>query len=252
MRPLPTLRALARRSRLAAAAPVALLAGAPLLAGSATAADAPPDTAGQAPAAAAPADPATVFARGEADTLRSNLAVAEALMSSAAAGALAELPPAPAAVVLVPASTEPAANLATRVITARLQDRGYTVHLDGRPAGTDGPVYEFRYRVDELALTYPDTGRRLGIWKTWIARDVGLVLQGTLVAAADGQVLSSQRVVRNFQDRIPDEHLAAVESPVYPFTAASPQESGLSRQLEEIVVLGTLVGLVAIYFANTE
>ena len=129
---------------------------------------------------------------------------------------------------------------------------GYRVHLDDRPAGTGPPVYEFRYRVDELSLTYPDTGRRLGLWKTWIARDLGLVLQGTVVAADDGQVLSSRRVVRSFQDRIPDEHLAAVESRAYPFTTSEPQESGLARQIEEIVVLGTLVGLVAIYFANTE
>jgi len=221
-----------------------------LTAGGALAAPADADTA--ATMDGLPAAPAVVFARGEADTLRSNLEVVEALVGSALGTALGGLPAPPAAVVLVPSSTEPADELVTRVATGHLLDRGYQVHVDDRPAGTELAVLEFRYRVDELALTYPDTGRRLGLWKTWIARDLGLVLQATLVDAGDGQVISSRRLVRSFQDRIPDEHLAAVESLAYPFTTASPQESGLARQLEEIVVLGTLVGLVAIYFANTE
>jgi hypothetical protein len=43
-----------------------------------------------------------------------------------------------------------------------------------------------------------------------------------------------------------------VESPTYEFTQAEPDPSKSSRRLEQVVVLGALVGLVAIYFANTE
>jgi len=232
-----------------AAVGIPMLLGAVVLAGPAAGADTDPASE---PAGRAPANPALVFARGEADTLRSNLQVAEALLGEAAAALLAALPPPPATVVLVPGSTEPAANLLTNVATAQLQAAGYAVHLDRVPAGTDGPAIEFRYRVEELRLDYPDTGRRLGLWKAWIGREVNLVLQATLVAADDGRIIASRRLVRGYRDRIPAEHLAAVESRAYPFTTATPQESGIARQFEEIVVLGALVGLVAIYFANTE
>jgi hypothetical protein len=210
--------------------------------------EAPDDTAAAGPVA----DPALVFDRGDADTLRANVEIAEALLADAAREAIALLPPPPAVVVLIPATTEPAANLMINVATAQLQAARYTVHLETAAPGTEDPVYEFRYRVDELRLRYPDTGRRLGLWKTWVARDVTLAVQVTLVEAATGEILGSRRLVRGFQDRVPAGQLAAVESAAYPFTRATPQESGLAGKLEEIVVLGTLAGLIAIYFANTE
>ena len=40
-------------------------------------------------------------------------------------------------------------------------------------------------------------------------------------------------------------------SELYDFTTAETSESGWQRRIEEIVVLGTLAGLVAVYFANT-
>jgi len=48
------------------------------------------------------------------------------------------------------------------------------------------------------------------------------------------------------------KYIDAVESTAYPFTQAAEQTSGSSRRLEQIVVLGALAGLVAVYFANTE
>ncbi|HOX26523.1 MAG TPA: hypothetical protein PLL30_08065 [Candidatus Krumholzibacteria bacterium] len=199
-----------------------------------------------------PAAPAAVFAADAADTLRTNYRVAEALLGEAVLAVLDELPPPPAAVVLVPGDAEQPAALLTTVATHHLQRAGYAVHLDQAPAGTELRVVELRYRVEDLSLTYPVTGRRLGLWTSWIGRQMDLAVTFTVVDAADGRVLTSRRLVRGFQDRVPPRYLASVESDAYPFTTATTQPSTWSRRLEQVVVLGTLVGLVAIYFANTE
>lgn len=199
-----------------------------------------------------PIDPAAVLRVNGPDTLRTNLMVAEALLGDALDEVTAELPPPPVAVLLVPGSTEAEANLLTTVATHRLLAAGHLVHVDDVPPGTDGPVYELRYRVDDLALTYPDSGRRFVFWSGWVDRQMDLAVQFTLVDTADNQVLASKRVVRRFQDRIEAGDLAALEARSYPFTMASVEGGGWSRRLEEIVVLGTLAGMVAIYFANTE
>jgi len=199
-----------------------------------------------------PLPPDLAFAPGETDTLRTNYRVAEALLGEAVLAVLGELPPPPAAVVLVPSDAEQPANLLGTVATHHLQAAGYTVHVDQAPAGTDVPVYEFRYRVEDLTLTYPTSGRRFGFWRSWVGRQMDLAVVFTVVDQANGQILTDRRLVRSFQDRVPDEHFDAVESTAYPFTTATPGSGGFTRRLEQVVVLGALVGLVAIYFANTE
>jgi hypothetical protein len=201
---------------------------------------------------APPIMPEAVLAPTSPDTLRTNLMVAEALLGDALAEITAALPSAPTTIVLVPGSTEHAANLLTTVATHHLLAAGHRVHMDQVPPGTEPPVYELRYRVDDLELTYPDSGRRFVFWDGWVDRQLDLVVQFTLVDQRDNQVIASQRIVRRFQDRIEADQLAALEAPTYPFTMASVEGGGWSRRLEEIVVLGTLAGLVAIYFANTE
>ena len=201
---------------------------------------------------AAPADPALAFTGDGPDTLRTNLWVAEALMGKAVQSILDQLPPPPAAIVLVPADTEQPASLLTSVATHHLQAAGYSVHLDQAPEGTERTVLELRFRVEDLALTYPASGRRLGLWKSWVDRQMDLAVQITVVDSADGQVVVSRRVARRFQDRVPVGYMDAIESDVYAFTSAEEQASGWSRRLEEIVVVGALAGLVAIYFGNTE
>jgi hypothetical protein len=197
--------------------------------------------------------PVPSFASMGNDTLRSNLWVAQALLGSVVDEVRRELPPAPAVVLLVPGSTEAPANVLTDVATRRLQREGYLVHLDRVPADTELPVVEVRYRVTKLALQYPDSGKRLLLWRSWVARQMELAVQFTVIDREDGQVLLSRRLVRHYQDRLPHEYLTLVESSEYPaFTRATPQSRSWSRRLEEIVVLGTLAGLVAIYFTNVE
>jgi len=89
-------------------------------------------------------------------------------------------------------------------------------------------------------------------WKDWVGREMDLSLQVTVVDGTSGEMILSRRVAHGFQDRIPVEYVDAVESSAYPFTTAPEELSGSSKRLEQIVVLGALVGLVAIYFANTE
>ena len=108
------------------------------------------------------------------------------------------------------------------------------------------------YRVVDIALYYPDTGRRLGLWRQWVARDIELSVMVSLQDLASGRLLLSDRYTRIFSDRVPDDDFAAVNSDVYPFTSGEPAQSGWKGRVEEIVVLGALAALVAIYLANTQ
>jgi len=203
----------------------------------------------------AAADPLLGETSGRAgtDTLRTNLWVAEALINATLGDLLPYLPPAPAAIQLTAGSSEAAIGLVTTVATTNLRRAGYQVHLERSPAGTELPSVELRYRSGAMELKYLGSGRRLGLWQNWITRTMNFSVQYTVVDPADGRVLANPRFVRSFQDRVPPKYLSAIESLDYPaFTKGILQSGGWTRRLEEIVVLGTLAGLVAIYFANVE
>lgn len=210
------------------------------------------------PVAAAVPDSTQVFVRPEglavagADTIRTNLWIAEALMGETVAEAARHLPPPPLVVVLVPFDKEQKTNLLTTMATQNLSRAGYQVHLDQAPADSTRPYCEFRYQVVELGLGYPETGRKLGLWRDWVAREVSFTALYTIVETPGGRVLYNDRIRRDYLDRVPSDDLADCQSPAYAFTNADVQESGWQRRIEEIVVLGTLAGLVAIYFANTD
>lgn len=203
-------------------------------------------------------DSARVFAMPEelvtagADTIRTNLWIAEALMGETVSEAMRHLPPPPLVVVLVPFDKEQKTSLLTTMATQRLGRAGYEVYLDQAPADSTGDRCEFRYQVVELGLGYPETGRTFGLWRDWVGREMSFTALYTIVETPGGRVLFNDRVRRAYQDRVPSEDLADCQSPAYAFTNAEVKESGWQRRIEEIVVLGTLAGLVAIYFQNTE
>lgn len=205
----------------------------------------------------AAAEPDAVFAYPDgltiagADTIRTNLWVAEALMGETVAVAARHLPPPPQVVVLVPADKEQRTNLLTTMVTEHLTRAGYRVHLDEAPADSAARHCELRYQVSELALGYPASGRRFGLWRDWVARDMSFTALYTIVELPGGEVLFNDRVCRSFRDRVPFDDLAACQSPAYPFTRAEVKSGGWQRRVEEIVVLGALAGLVAVYFQNT-
>lgn len=210
------------------------------------------------PDPAADAEPGAVFASPDgltiagADTIRTNLWIAEALMGETVAVAIRHLPPPPVPVVLVPADKEQRTNLLTTLVTERLTRAGYQVHLDNAPADSTASRVEFRYQVLELALGYPESGRRFGLWRDWVARGMSFTALYTILETPGGGVLFNDRVCRTFQDRVPSDDLAACQSPAYAFTNASVKAGGWQRRIEEIVVLGALAGLVAVYFQNTD
>lgn len=187
-----------------------------------------------------------------ADTVRSNLWLAEALMGETVGEAMRHLPPPPLTVVLVPLDKEQKTSLLTTMATERLGRAGYDVFLDQATADSTSRHCEFRYQVLDLRVGYPQTGRRLGIWRDWVGREMAFTALYTIVETPGGRVLFNDRVCRTYQDRVPSDDLAACQSPAYGFTTAEVKESGWQRRIEEIVVLGALAGLVAIYFQNTD
>lgn len=188
-----------------------------------------------------------------ADTVRSNLWLVEALMAEIAAVGVEALPAEPATVRLE-ALTEAEANPLFRVVAANIiAENGHTVVLPPTDPEAAQPAADlvFRYDVHAVDLAFPETGRTLGIWKSWVARSIEVACTIEVVEEETGRLLMSERVVRGFHDRLDDDLFDDVQSDVYAFTAAEASESGWQRRTEELIVLGTLAGLIAVYFANT-
>ncbi len=186
------------------------------------------------------------------DTVRTNLWLTEALMAEVAEAAASVLPPAPAAVRLASMRDDPRDDIFQAVAARVLADRGYDIYVSvsdsARLAAVD---YVFAYSVQNIDLAYPDVGRTLGIWRRWVAREMTVSVLVEVSEEASGRLLLNERIARKFGDRFDSGDFAAVDTDEYEFTTAETEESGWKSRAEEIVVLSTLAGLVAIYFANT-
>lgn len=189
---------------------------------------------------------------GEPDTVHTNLWLTEALMGEIAMVASSSLPPAPGAVLLVNEGGSDKDELFGVVATDILSSRGYDLFVVAGDSTVQAPVdFVFSYNVTGVELVYPDVGRTLGIWQRWVARDVAVTVSAEVSTASTGQLLFKDNVKRRFSDRVDNDAFQGVESDLYDFTTAEIASSGWQGRMEEIVVLGTLAGLIAIYFANT-
>jgi len=186
------------------------------------------------------------------DTLRTNLWVAEALMSEIVNRTLLVLPAAPARIRLESASSSVMDDLFHNVASGILLDQGYELYVQTEDPENETPVdIRYSFDVESVELAYPDVHRTLGLWKSWVARELNVSTQVIVSLEETGQLLLSQRVVRRFSDRVEADDLDSVESTLYDFTTAELSEGGWLSRIEEFVVLGTLAGLIAIYFSNT-
>ncbi len=184
--------------------------------------------------------------------LHSNLWLCESLMAEVAAVPLENLEPAPRAVRLERKGKHEGHDLFEQVAFELLDARGYEVYVDEEDTSRQAAVdYVYRYDVKALDFTYPAVGRTLGLWRQWVDRDISIVADLELVEVASGRVLYRSLVQRQFGDRIPAGALDDVRSTAYGFTDPKTGEGGWHRRVEEIVVVGTLAGMVAVYFANT-
>lgn len=188
----------------------------------------------------------------EPDTVRTNIWLTEALMGEIVTRAARVLPPPPSAVRLNLTGNTDADGLLKEAMVRVLGGLGYTLYLpdedEARLAAVD---YQLDSEVVGVELSYPDVGRTLGIWRQWVARELTVTAQVEVSAEDSGLILFSDRIVRSFADRVSSDDFGHVDSSLYDFTTAETKESGWKSRMEEIVVLGALAGLVAVYFANT-
>jgi hypothetical protein len=202
--------------------------------------------------AAGAVTPSGLPGTADPDTVRTNLWLTEALMAEIVGVGAAQLPPPPAAVRLVTLQSDPRNDLFRAVAAKVLGERGYELYVPEADETRQGAVdYVFGFSVQNIKVDYPAVGRTLGLWRRWVARDLEVSALIEVSEEASGRLLLSERIVRRFGDRIGDGVFDVVDSDVYDFTTAPTRESGWQNRLEEVVVLGTLAGLVAIYFANT-
>ncbi len=188
-----------------------------------------------------------------ADTVRTNLWLTEALMGQIVVAAAVNIPPAPAAVRLeARESDDPRDAIFQNVAAGILGEAGYDLFVTEDDPARQGAVdYVFSYGVQDVDLSYPEVGRTLGIWRRWVARELAVSVQVEISEESSGRLLLSERMERRYGDRFDSDDFDNVDAGIYDFTTAATSESGWKNRTEEIVVLGTLAGLVAIYFANT-
>ncbi len=188
----------------------------------------------------------------EPDTVRTNLWLTEALMGEIVAHAASFIPAAPGAILLVGKTGDGKNELFGTVATGLLRKNGYELFVAADDSTEIGPYdFVFNYSVVGVDLTYPEVGRTLGIWQRWVGREVAVTASVEISASPGGQLLFKEIVERKFSDRVDSDDFDSVESGLYPFTTAEKAGSGWQSRMEEILVLGTLVGLIAVYFANT-
>ncbi|MBU1073563.1 hypothetical protein KKG45_09980 [bacterium] len=203
--------------------------------------------------AAAPA-----FEAAAADTIRTNLWVTQALLTGIAREVVAAVPGQGRRVSLRARGKHEALPLFETTLYATLLESGHQAYLDEAEADkTDRPIrpaaadIEIRYFFETCELGYPEVGRKFGLWHQWIDREIEISVLVGVVDLASGRLLMDERLQRRFSDRLPSDYLKLVDEPTYKFTSAEPAEGGIRTILEELVVLGALSGLVAIYFTNT-
>jgi hypothetical protein len=191
-------------------------------------------------------------APAEPDTVRTNLWLTEALMGEIVSVAAATLPPGPHALKLVDQGGSQGDELFGGVAAKVLREQGHELFVAGQDSTAVPEVdYVFGYRVIGVDLAYPEVGRTLGIWQRWVARDLEVSASVEVAAASSGQLLFKDVVSRRINDRVDSGDFDDVGSDLYEFTNAEKSGSGWKNRMEEIIVLGTLVGLIAVYFANT-
>lgn len=184
--------------------------------------------------------------------LHDNLWLCEALMGEIVDATLPGLDPAPRAIRLEKTGKYEATDLLQQIAYERLQEAGYEVYTAVEDTARQAAVdFVYRLQVKELDFTYPEVGRTLGVWKRWVDRDLKITADVKVIEEQSGRIVFDDVVQRQFADRIGAGDLEEVRSSAYSFTNPSLGESGWQRRIEEIVVLGTLAGMVAVYFANT-
>jgi len=189
---------------------------------------------------------------GEPDTVRTNIWLVQALMAEIISSTTTVLPPPPAAIQLQQSGDKTRGNLFRTAASRILGGLGYELYQgDNDPARQAAVDYVYRYNVEAIDLKYPAEGRTLGLWRSWIAREMAVLVYVEISEFDSGRILLSEKIERRFDDRVPDDDFGDVDSGLYPFTTAETGQGAWRRRLEAIVVLGALAGLVAVYFANT-
>jgi hypothetical protein len=207
--------------------------------------------------------PAAHAGTASRDTLHTNLWLTESLFEDLLRVGMDSLPADGDAVLLTPIGNHPALDLMRTIAVDLVEESGRAAILldDGEEEENDSVEmidlssdmvrYEIRFRVEDVRLTYPDAGRRLGLWRTWVDRDLEVSGIVTVRDRRSGRILADERVVKNFGDRLPASRVSELESQAYEFTEAAIEDGGISAVLEEVVVLGALAGMVVAYFATT-
>ncbi|MBT3316836.1 hypothetical protein HN388_02560 [bacterium] len=201
-----------------------------------------------------------LFADENSVEVQSNLFEVRAMLFDVAEKIGGTIPDQKADVVFVPSSTHEANDLLLEALTTVLTNAGHTVLLDeSSSAGSQDdtefikPVgdYSIVFNLKEVGLAYPNAGRKFGLWRQWVDRDLFVSVHARVIDASSSVVLLDKLITNSKYDRIAANDFDTIESSAYSFTNGDVSESGMRRVFEQVVVISALSGMVAAYFANT-
>jgi hypothetical protein len=190
----------------------------------------------------------------------SNLVEVRSLLFDITEDICSKIPVSKSSVVLKPSASHEANDLFIEALTQNLSLSGHTVLLDVQPApGSQEdtefitPVGEYliSFNMKEIILSYPEVGRKFGLWKQWIDRDLSVTVHSRILKVDTGVVLFDRLIITSIYDRIDAVNFEAIESNTYSFTNSEVSENGLRRVFEQVVVVGALSAMIAAYFSNT-
>jgi len=201
-----------------------------------------------------------LFAEEKAVEVQSNLFEVRALLFDIAEKIGDRIPDQESDVVFVPSGTHEANDLFLEALTTVIANAGHTVLLDeslssGPHDDTEfiKPVGDYRivFNLKEVDLAYPVAGRKFGLWRQWVDRDLFVSVHARVIESSSSAVLFDKLITNSKYDRISSNDFDTIESSAYSFTNADVSESGMRRVFEQVVVISAMSGMIAAYFVNT-
>lgn len=199
-------------------------------------------------------------AEEKAIEVQSNLFEVRALLFDVAEKIGDRVPAQNVDVVFVPSASHEANDLFLEAMTTVLTNAGHTVLLDESSSASSQddteyikPVGDYRivFNLKDIDLAYPDAGRKFGLWRQWVDRDLSVSVHARVIESSSSVVLLDKLITNSKYDRISSNDFDTIESSAYSFTNSDVSESGVRRVFEQVVVISALSGMIAAYFANT-
>lgn len=188
---------------------------------------------------------------GSGEAIPTNLDLLHQAVLDATLQAIGEMPVTDDAKMIVPVaeSSHPGNWLLDQALAEALLARGLRAAVNDTVQSVKQGS-SLSYRIVDLSVSYPATGRAHAVGEVWVARTARARVSLQLIDRATRRVEWSKEAAGSKQDRFPKRDLGMVQNDLFSFTKSDLKEADLSRVLEPIIVSGVVGGLIYLFFSN--